>query len=234
MVRGLLWGLIVMAIAGTAFAEHPKWLAASEPVIESLVAEAQNLPQERRALLDEAARFVAGQLKRGDHADLVFICTHNSRRSQFGQVWAKVAADYYGLEKVRSYSGGTETTACNLRTVQSLRRAGLQVVATSAGDNPLYLAQYAEDRPAIELNSKVYSDQPVTLDGFAAMMCCSDADEKCPVVHGAEMRVALHYIDPKVSDDTAEESSTYDDRSKQIGSEMFYLFGTVRQMLGDK
>lgn len=233
MIRGLVWGLVVMTTAGASCADSPQWLAASEPWIESLVTEAENLPPERRELLDEAARFVTQQIKEGKHADLVFICTHNSRRSQFGQVWAKVAAEYYGLDKVRTYSGGTETTACNLRTVQSLRRAGLQVVATSKGDNPVYLAQYAEDRPAMRLSSKVYSDQPDSVEGFAAMMCCSDADEKCPVVDGATVRVALHYLDPKVSDDTAAESATYDDRSRQIGGEMFYLFGTVQQMLAD-
>ncbi|WP_425398508.1 protein-tyrosine-phosphatase [Aeoliella sp.] len=233
MIRKLMWGLIVMTASAASCAEQPEWLEATQSVIESLRTQAENLSPERRELMDEAAKHVVQQLEQGEHADLVFICTHNSRRSQFGQVWAKVAADYHGLQNVRTYSGGTETTACNLRTVQSLRRAGLEVVATSTGDNPVYLAQYAENRPAIQLSSKIYSDQPDELRPFAAMMCCSDADEKCPVVEGAAVRVALHYVDPKESDGTARESATYDERCRQIGGEMFYLMATVKQMLDD-
>ncbi|MCO6045337.1 protein-tyrosine-phosphatase [Aeoliella sp. ICT_H6.2] len=234
MHRKLLWGLMVMTAAEMACGETPQWLEAAQPTVELLDSESKTLSPERRALLDEAADYVVHQLEQGKPANLIFICTHNSRRSQFGQVWAKVAADYHGLDNVRTYSGGTETTACNLRTVQAFRRAGLQVVATTGDDNPLYLAQYAEDRPALRLNSKVYSDQPDALEQFAAMMCCADADESCPVVDGAAVRVALHYIDPKVSDGTANESATYDERCRQIGSEMFYLFACVKRKLGSE
>ena len=51
--------------------------------------------------------------------NLIFICTHNSRRSHMGQLWAQVAAFYYGIEHVYCYSGGTEATAFNPRSVKA-------------------------------------------------------------------------------------------------------------------
>jgi len=61
-----------------------------------------------------------------------------------------------------------------------------------------------------------------------ALMCCDDADQSCPHVPGALARIALHYVDPKVSDDRADEAATYDARSQQIASEMFYLISQLK------
>lgn len=206
-------------------------LEASASRIDAMHVRVDVIPNERREVLDSAAEFVATKLTAGEIAELTFICTHNSRRSHLSQIWAQVAADYYGLDRVKTYSGGTEATACNIRTVRALRRSGLEVVATTAGDNPKYLVQYAENRPAMEVYSKVYDSQANPQDGYAAMMCCGDVDERCPVVHGAEIRVPLHYKDPKAADDTPNEAATYDERSAEIGGEMFYLFWKVDKLL---
>jgi arsenate reductase len=40
--------------------------------------------------------------------------------------------------------------------------------------------------------------------------------------------VPLPYDDPKISDGTPAEARTYDERSRQIATEMFYLFSEVR------
>ena len=47
----------------------------------------------RKALLEKIADYIAGAKKNGLPVNLVYICTHNSRRSHFGQVWAKVASE---------------------------------------------------------------------------------------------------------------------------------------------
>ena len=58
-------------------------------------------------------------------------------------------------------------------------------------------------------------------------MTCSRADESCPVVMVADLRVGIPYDDPKAADGTPEESARYDERCKQIATEMFYLFSLV-------
>lgn len=187
------------------------------------------LPDERRSTLDRIAQFVTDKRERSEPASLLFICTHNSRRSHMGQIWAAVAAAYYEVDAVTTFSGGTEATAFNPRAVASLRRAGLRI-ETMAGDaeNPHYEVSFSDSHPPLDAFSKKFGDPPNPTEGFAAIMTCSDADQACPFVEGAELRVALAYIDPKESDGTPRESATYDARSRQIATEMLYLFARVQ------
>jgi len=213
--------------AASADVPNTMFLETTGPTIEKLAGEANDVAADRRKVLDPAVDFVVERISAGEPVQLTFICTHNSRRSHLAQIWAQVAADYFQLPGVETYSGGTEATACNIRTVRSLRRAGLQLVASTESDNPVYLVQYADNRAPLEVYSKVYNAQPNPQQGYAAMMCCSDVDEHCPIVHGAAARIPLHYVDPKESDDTPQEAATYDERSIEIGREMFYVFSQV-------
>ncbi len=155
---------------------------------------------------------------------LTFICTHNSRRSHFGQVWAQIAALASGVGNVRCFSGGTEVTACNPRTVAALERAGLVAQKGSEDKNPVYELHFAESSPPVRAFSKVYDQAPNPTKGFAAIMTCGQAEQNCPYIPGAERRFPLLYSDPKEADDTPLESRTYDDRCRQIATEMKYVF----------
>ncbi len=209
------------------------WLPGLEANIATYKHAANELPVERVELLGEASTEIAAALKGQSKIALNFICTHNSRRSHLAQLWCAVACREYGLhDRVISVSGGTEATACNERIVRSLRRCGLSVVAQDpTAGNPRYWVQYEEQTPPIELYSKKFDAGENPSDNFFAMMCCSDADEKCPVVRGASGRVALHYLDPKVSDDSEVEAATYDSRRDQIAAEMMFMIGRVAEQL---
>ena len=187
-------------------------------------AEFEAIPQERKAELDALAEFVRTAKDTGV-ARLNFICTHNSRRSHFGQVWAQVAAHHCGGDAdVETYSGGTATTALNERSVAAMRRAGLDVHPVSFGDNPKYAVRYADDRDPMVCFSKTYNDDSTNpISGFAAIMTCAEADRGCPVVFGATARFSMPYVDPKASDGTPEEVATYDERCAQIAREMLYV-----------
>jgi len=159
---------------------------------------------------------------------LNFICTHNSRRSQFSQVWAQVAAYHFNIP-LKSFSGGVEVTACNPRTVAALERAGLKVnILEDADSNPKYHFSFAEDAQPVLAFSKLYDDEHNPKSGFAAVMTCSHADENCPFIPGTEARIALNYEDPKAFDGTDREAQAYDERCFQIAKEMFYVFKSLR------
>ncbi|REJ98509.1 MAG: protein-tyrosine-phosphatase [Planctomycetota bacterium] len=203
------------------------------PYVRGVVDSIDSLPAERKDKLSRVAEYIAARVADGETAKLVFICTHNSRRSHLSQIWCQTAAAYYGVPRVATYSGGTEATACNIRTIRALRRAGLSAVASTEGENPVYLVQYSELRPPIRAYSKVYSQEGNPTSEFAAMMCCSDADRECPDVAGADGRFPLHYEDPKVADNTPEEAQRYDERSLEIAREMFFLMAEVLRRLGN-
>lgn len=208
---------------------HEAVLPALQPYVSAVAGELDEVPEDRKAVLEAIAADLAGLLEAGKPAKLTYICTHNSRRSHMSQIWAQTAAYHYGLDRVSAYSGGTEVTACNCRTVTAMRRAGFTIEDATTGDNPLYLVHYATDRPPIRAFSKLYNAAGNPRHGFVALMTCSSADRSCPVIEGAVARHAIHYADPRLCDDTPTETAAYDERCRQIAREMFYLMAEVRR-----
>lgn len=156
--------------------------------------------------------------------DLVFICTHNSRRSHFGQVWAAVWAHYFGWPNVHTYSGGTEATAVHHNAIAALQRVGFAISKQADKANPVYVITYSAAAPPIYCFSKVYQDTANPQEDFCAIMTCSEADEACPTVLGAAKRMALPYDDPKVADGTPQEAEQYDERCQEIAIDLYYAF----------
>lgn len=191
-------------------------------VDERVVPAMAAIPDERKEQLDLVAEFVRERKAAGAPAELTFICTHNSRRSHLGQLWAATAARVFAMDHVRTYSGGTEVTAFNPRAVAAVERAGFKVVKAD-GKNPVYEVSFSNDRNAEHCWSKKYDDPANPTESFCAVMTCSEADTNCPIVRGALDRVSLPYNDPKESDGTPEETARYDERCLQIAAEMWYL-----------
>lgn len=196
--------------------------------IESVVSEIDAIPQERKNQLKKIALFVQTKKQSNEPANLTFICTHNSRRSHMSQIWASTAAAYYGIEDgVNTYSGGTEATAFNPRAVAAIERAGFRV-ENPGGENPRYKVSYAVGDVPMECFSKKYDDPSNANENFAAVMTCSEADKNCPFIPGASLRVPIPYVDPKEADGTDQEAAIYDERCKQIATEMFYMMSQVK------
>ena len=194
------------------------------PKLETTVAMvlSQAIATDRKQILQVLVNYVQSKVSAGEAADLNFICTHNSRRSQFSQIWAQTAADYFGVP-ARCFSGGVEVTAFNERAVASIERIGFRV-SKKGDENPTYFIFHSNDSEPIVTFSKLFDDPINRAHRFAAVMTCSHADENCPFIPGAESRIPLLYEDPKAFDDTLEETAKYDERSMEIAAEMFYVF----------
>jgi arsenate reductase len=215
-------------INGSLSAGEGDVLPALRPVISQVTREFDQIPADRQKVLLESAKFIQSKARAGEASQLTFICTHNSRRSHLCQIWAQTAAAYYGVPGVKTFSGGTETTACNERTVAALRRAGFEIANTTPGkDNPVYEVRFSPSAGPVKAFSKVYDEAGNPADDFVALMTCDTADKYCPAVQGSVLRVSIPYVDPKVSDGTPEESATYDERCRQIAREMFFLMEQV-------
>jgi arsenate reductase len=186
------------------------------------------IPIDRKKDLATVADYARGRISISETAKLTFICTHNSRRSHLSQVWAKVAAEYYGLDRVETYSGGTEATAFNPRAVAAMQRCGLKIIADDpSAANPCYSVYTSDSSSPQACFSKAYGDPPNPSEKYCAVMNCSEADAACPVVRGCDLRVPIRYEDPKVADDTEFEAQRYDERSAQICREMLYMMYIV-------
>jgi len=185
------------------------------------------ISDDRKELLNQFAEYISNKLKADKEINLTFICTHNSRRSHISQIWAQTAAEYFNIPNIKCYSGGTEATAFNPRAVKAMQKAGFKIDKQDDSENPVYLVYYSDEKEPIKCFSKVYSDEFNPQKDFAAIMTCSDADENCPVVFGAEARFPIRYEDPKEFDGTELEEAKYDERVEQIGREMLYAFSKV-------
>lgn len=199
-----------------------------ENTIQSLIKQFGTIPDDRKAILKQLTNFIEGKIKSEQKIELIFICTHNSRRSHISQIWAQAAAAYYGIGNLVSYSGGTEATAFNSRVVKAMKEAGFKITPTAEGDNPVYEVEFSDEANEVIAFSKKYDAESNPDKGFAAVMTCSHADENCPVVLGMEKRISLPYDDPKDFDGTAQESSKYTERVLEIGKEILYAFSQVK------
>lgn len=197
--------------------------------IEVRSGEFDQIPDERQERLKKLAAYVDGFRKAEEPARLVFICTHNSRRSQMAQIWAATAARHFKITGIETFSGGTESTAFNPRAVAALQRAGLKIDKLDETKNSRYAVHLQDSKEPLICFSKIYRDPPNPKADFCAVMTCSETDSNCPLVSGCTLRVALPFNDPKVADDTDEETAKYDERCLQIGREMLYLFSQVER-----
>jgi arsenate reductase len=197
--------------------------------IKNLKEEFDHIPQDRKKLLREISGFIRARTDDRKPAKVTFICTHNSRRSIIGQIWAQTAAHYYGIHNFQSFSGGTEASAFHPSAVKTMKNAGFRIEVLEKSKNPVYSILFSEEAPPLRIYSKNYNENSNPGNDFLAVMTCSEADENCPYIPGAIQRISLHYEDPKVSDGTSHEIAAYAERTRQIGREIFFLFSEIKK-----
>lgn len=196
-------------------------------VIESL--QEAGISQERKNTLEVLIGFINKKQKEGSASRLNFICTHNSRRSHLSQIWAQTMAHYFNVNNVFCYSGGTEATAMFPMVAHLLKKTGFEIRKLSEGNNPVYGIKFAANEAPVIAFSKAYDDPFNPASDFAAVMTCSQADAGCPVVLGAEQRIAITYEDPKLFDNSPQQEKKYLERSLQIAAEMKYVFSNIKK-----
>ena len=186
------------------------------------------IPDERKAELKKLSTYIQERVEKHQKVSLTFICTHNSRRSHFAQIWAQTAAAYYGVTNIYCYSGGTEISTFNNNAIKALQKVGFEINQLSETANPHYEVKFAADGPVIDAYSKKYADSPNPSKDYGAVLTCSQADASCPIVFGADGRFKVPYEDPKLSDGTNEQEKVYHERSTQIATEMMYVFSLIK------
>ena len=157
-----------------------------------------------------------------------FICTHNSRRSIFSQIWAKVFSDYYGLRKINTFSGGTESTFIPQNVIKTLRLHGFITNRLNQKQNSNYQIIYSLNKNNILIFSKKYTNNLNPSKKFIAVMTCSSAKENCPFISGSEKIISLSYDDPKKYDNLNEPIKMYLNVSNQIAIDMNFVFSNLK------
>ena len=181
----------------------------------------------------------------GVELGVIVICTGNSRRSMLAATMGNIAAAYHGIPELRFYSGGTNPSAFNPRTIQTLEEVGVVIQPTkenaTVGDagevNPVYMVSWGNlprmgvNRFEIKEFSKIYSDPYNPDKAFVALLVCDEADGSCPNVPGASQRIAMPFQDPKSFDGSDLESAKYSERRDEIGRVMLSIVLKAKRYL---
>lgn len=186
------------------------------------------ISENRKSILQPLIDFIQEKTNLQKKVQLNFICTHNSRRSHLSQVWAQTLAQYYNIQNVTCFSGGTEATAMFSMVVKTLNKSGFEIAVKSKGANPEYQIEYTKIATSITCFSKTYDDAYNPQSEFAAILTCSKADEDCPFIVGAEKRIPITFEDPKAFDNSPLQEAKYLERSLQIASELKYVFSQIK------
>ncbi|MEY4396227.1 MAG: hypothetical protein RL595_3476 [Planctomycetota bacterium] len=178
--------------------------------------------------------------KKEGKVDLIIVCTGNSRRSMMGAAMGNAAVTFHGLKGIHFYSGGTQPSAFNIRSIKALTDIGFEIVETGekapkglkGEENPCYKIRWGNDKSSSMVEfSKKYNDPFNPQKGFIAIMVCNEADMECPSVAGASARISLPFADPKDFDGTPLESAKYAERRDDLGRFMLSTFQMVREEL---
>lgn len=194
-----------------------------EKICQKFESEWEVISKERKSVLKRMVTAIDSEIEKRGKAKLIYICTHNSRRSHFGQIWASTAAEFYGMStKIEAFSGGTELTALHPNLITALKTLCFQINSDSGEINPKYKVKFGEEK-STTCFSKVYDDPENPGKDFLAIMTCSHADENCPFIPGASARFSTPYEDPKLFDNTKLQDEKYLERALEIGREICYM-----------
>lgn len=183
---------------------------------------------DRKAILNDIGEYILSKKKANEKVEILFVCTSNSRRSHLSQIWLQTAMQYYEIDKVSTYSGGTEDTEVNKRTIKALKECGFTIERDSNTYNSPYKVRTRKDAVPWIIFSKKYDHEKNPKNDFCTVMVCSEADRSCPIVPGADDRIGLSFDDPKRFDNTDTESVEYALTCQLIAREMFYIGNYVK------
>ena len=107
---------------------------------------------------------------RGERLRVLFLCTHNSARSQMAEGLLRKL----GRERFEAYSAGTEPTRVRPLAIKAMHELGIDITGQQSKTLERYL-----DRPF---------DKVITV--------CDQANEACPLFFGARERLHWSFPDP--------------------------------------
>ncbi|MDG2371380.1 MAG: protein-tyrosine-phosphatase [Flavobacteriaceae bacterium] len=182
------------------------------------------IPRSRIKALDLLIQQVRICLNKGISTQLNFICTNNSRRSQFCQIWSETLAYYYDYKNISSFSGGTEITEIYNGVINSLIKTGFNILKDNINLNPVYSINFGESTNTITVYSKLFNCNLNPKSDFIAIINCSSANENCPFLAGASKRISMPFDDPKFYDGSKNEMYYYNKINIEIATSFKYLY----------
>jgi len=186
------------------------------------------IPPQRKELLNNLSFIIDKNCNNDEVLNLIFVCTHNSRRSQFANIWGYIASIYYDLPLLKIYSCGTEESSLNINVLNTSKKTGFKVFSGGTKNSNINYQLFYSDNNHIECYSKKIFHPSLPKTNIISVMTCSDADQNCPIIPNSIVRFSMTYDDPKIYDNTKECGQQYKQTESIIAREIFYVFSKIQ------
>ena len=181
-----------------------------------------SISKKRLKILDKIINELNKNTLKNNYPKIIFICTHNSRRSQLAEIWSHTFSFIF-KKKNKIFSAGTSKEEFNIRAINVLEKIGFKIKE----EGKKYIFNFSENCNSIHMYSKDISELNLK-NHFITIMTCADSDKNCPAIPNALARILLSYKDPKSFDNSKQETNKYIATSKKIALELFYLFKNLK------
>ncbi|MFV0247517.1 MAG: hypothetical protein ACK5H1_00955 [Tenacibaculum sp.] len=137
---------------------------------------------------------------------------------------------HFKINSIFCFSGGTQSTKIAKPVLKTLDSQGFKTIKITNISSEVYAVKYEENREGIIAFSKEFFHNFNPKSNFIAIVTCSQANEECPLVLGADTKITLTYEDPKKYDNTAAlENQKYAETSVLIATELYLRFIDVKK-----
>lgn len=132
-----------------------------------------------------------------DSIRMLFLCTHNSARSQM----AEGLAQHIGAGKIEAYSAGTEATFVKPEAIQTMHNRGIDI----SHQQSEVLDDYLD----------MAFDYVITV--------CDQAREVCPVFPHGNHHIHWSFPDPSIVEDPQKRLAAFEEVARQLTTRIQYL-----------
>ncbi|NJN27464.1 MAG: hypothetical protein HC819_16570 [Cyclobacteriaceae bacterium] len=227
----VLYALFLTPLQERQTASFNKLYPILNEYIKDFPKEFRKIPEERRYRLNEMVYYLEEQEKNRNAWQLMFISSNQSTVGQMAQVWAKIAAYYFGLEKLQTFSGGLQAEPISVNTILALEKAGCIVYKNDLNGLNVYQVKYAYNINPIILYPKKTDHVKNPANDFMAVFVNEHADMNMRNVRGTFNRLLLPYEDLSAYDGSAIDTRQYEESNRKMAVEMFYVFAQLRKRL---
>ena len=182
------------------------------------------LSAEKKSTLGSLANLVNNTLDAAPTASMIFVSQHNARRSILSEVWAHVAAYYYGISEVTAYSAGLAPTSFYPEIIKVLLDCGFEIDQDSIGPNPFYKVWYAPSAKPLRIFAKPVDSPENPGNHVITVANCAVDDHSEDILSDRPPLFPLHYPDISTAHSQEQEAVLCRDLCHEIANDMAYLF----------
>ncbi len=139
-------------------------------------------------------------------ARVLFVCTHNSARSQMAEALMRHAAG----QQLQVYSGGSHPTQLHPDAIRSMDALGIDMRRQQSKD----LSQF----------------EGQTFD--TVITVCDRAREICPIFPGGSQQIHWGFVDPAKIENDASRRRAFDQIAQQLTIRINYFLATIAETAG--